>query len=95
MVALKDLGYGPRVHSPVKSSEFSKHPQEVAQYLADITLELRNLAKTAGFKTLQGLLEISYYEAFSNAHPVVMPEGEVERLAELGRASLSAEAGRR
>jgi hypothetical protein len=61
-------------------------PVEVAHYTADMTLELRNLAKAAGLKTLQGLLEIAYYEAFSAAHPAILPEGEAEMLAELERA---------
>lgn len=61
-------------------------PFEVAHYTADMTLELRNLAKAAGLKTLQGLLEVAYYEAFSAAHPATPPEGEAELLAALARA---------
>jgi hypothetical protein len=62
--------------------------------MADMILELRNMAKSTGLKTLQGLLEISYYEAYSNANPVVMPEGEIERLAEMSRAGAASEARR-
>ncbi len=91
MVALKDLGYGPRIAVQSKNGNGSQLPQEVAHYLADMTLELRNMAKSAGLKTLQGLLEISYYEAFSNANPVVMPEGEAEKLAEMSRAGIASE----
>jgi hypothetical protein len=94
MVALKDLSYGPRISLQSKNGKPPQLPQEVAHYLADMTLELRNMAKSAGLKTLQGLLEISYYEAFSNANPVVMPEGEIERLAEMSKAGAISEARR-
>ncbi len=67
-------------------------PIEVAQYTADMTLELRNLAKAAGLKTLQGLLEVTYYEAFAAAHPALPPEGEAEKLAMMERAGRASEA---
>jgi hypothetical protein len=57
---------------------------DTANYIADMILELRNLAKTADFKTLQGLLEISYYEAYGHAHHIEVPEGEDQHLHELG-----------
>jgi hypothetical protein len=38
--------------------------RETAQYITDMVLELRNLARTAELKTLSGLLEIAFYEAF-------------------------------
>jgi hypothetical protein len=53
---------------------------ETATYICDMILELRNLAKGAKFLTLQGLLEISYYEAFSVANPVHIPIDEAQRL---------------
>jgi hypothetical protein len=54
--------------------------KQTAQYIADMLLELRNMAKSAGLKNLQGLLEVSYYEAFSGANRPPVPSGEVERL---------------
>ncbi len=63
--------------------------RETAQYIADMVLELRNMAKSAEMKTLQGLLEVSFYEAFSVANRVSIPEGEIEHLRELSRASTS------
>jgi hypothetical protein len=57
---------------------------DTANYIADMILELRNLAKTADFKTLQGLLEISYYEAFSCANRIEIPAGEEELLQQIG-----------
>ena len=60
---------------------------EMAQYIADMVLELRNLAKAADLLTLQALLEVSFYEAFAVANKVPMPEGEIEHLRELSKAS--------
>jgi hypothetical protein len=57
---------------------------DTANYIADMIVELRNLAKTAGLKTLQGLLEISYYEAFNSANRIDFPEGEEQHLHQLG-----------
>ena len=61
--------------------------RETAQYIADMVLELRNLAKATEMLTLQGLLEVSFYEAFAVANKVPMPEGEIEHLRELSKAS--------
>jgi hypothetical protein len=57
---------------------------ETAQYTADMILELRNLAKSAKLETLQGLLEICYYEAFAAAHKIDVPDGEVQHIEALG-----------
>ena len=70
---------------------YSKNPakdardQELAQYIADMLLELRKMAKAAGLKTLLGLLEISFCEAFSIANKVEIPSGEIEKLKRLAR----------
>jgi hypothetical protein len=58
--------------------------RDTAQYIADMILQLRNLAKGSHMSTLQGLLEISYYEAFSAANAIVIPEGEEQRLEDIG-----------
>lgn len=68
-----------------KNFEKDAHNQEVAQYLADMLIEMRNMAKAAGFKTLWGLLEISFCEAFSIANKVEIPPGEIEKLNRLAR----------
>jgi hypothetical protein len=65
---------------------------ETAQYTAEMILELRNLAKHAKLTTLQGLLEISYYEAFAMAQKIEVPEGEVQHLNALGEDARKAEA---
>jgi hypothetical protein len=64
-------------------------PKDTAQYIADMVLELRNLAKGAGLITLQGLLEVSFYEAFSAANHVEVPQHELDHLRELSKASHS------
>jgi hypothetical protein len=58
--------------------------RELATYIADMVLELRNLAKGAKMATLQGLLEITYYEAYGVANQVAVPAGEEEHLHQLG-----------
>jgi hypothetical protein len=57
---------------------------ETANYIADIILELRNLAKGQNMQALQGLLEIAYYEAFDVAHPVAIPPDAAQHLHEIG-----------
>jgi hypothetical protein len=57
---------------------------ETAQYAADMILELRNLAKAEKLVTLQGLLEICYYEAYAAAHKIEVPLGEERRLEDMG-----------
>jgi hypothetical protein len=58
--------------------------RETARYISDMILELRNLAKGSNMSTLQGLLEISYYEAYGVANHVAVPENEEQFLEELG-----------
>lgn len=63
---------------------------EMAQYIADMLLELRNMARSAGLPTLLGLLELSFCEAFSIANKVEIPAGEIEKLKRLSRAASEA-----
>jgi hypothetical protein len=64
-----------------------KRERETAEYLAEMMLELRSVAKAANLLTLTGLLEIAYYEAFTVANRVELPPGEVERLKNLEKAT--------
>lgn len=75
-------------HNPKENTNSS----ETAQYIADMLLELRKLAKASELKNLQGLLELCYYEAFGAAHKAVIPEGEAERLEQMGADARKAEA---
>ena len=56
---------------------------DTAHYIADMILELRNLAKGSQMSTLQGLLEISYYEAYTVANKPQVPAGEDKHLDDL------------
>jgi hypothetical protein len=60
--------------------------RELAQYIADMLLELRKMAKATGLTTLLGLLELSYCEAYSIANKVKIPDGEIEKLKRLAKA---------
>ncbi len=83
----------PREHinSPTPKDIISKlnsiKARETAQYIADMTLELRNLTKDYNMKALQGLLEVAFYEASSEANRVDIPPEEIEHLNMLSRAS--------
>ena len=61
--------------------------RETAEYLAEMVLELRNLARSVKLHAVMVPLEFAYYEAFGVAHRVEVPSAEVERIRELSRAS--------
>ena len=65
----------------------SEARRETAQYISELTLELRNLAKAHEMSSLQGLLEVAYYEAFTVATQIQLPEGELERIKEMSNAA--------
>ncbi len=73
-----------------KTPEKDAKDQELAQYIADMLLELRKMAKGAGLNTLLGLLEISFCEAFCIANKVEIPPGEIEKLKRLAKAASEA-----
>lgn len=70
---------------PIKSNSIKA--RETAQYIADMVLELRNLSKDFNMKALQGLLEVAFYEASSEANRVEISPEEIEHLNMLSRAS--------
>lgn len=61
--------------------------RDTAEYLADMILELRNLARSVQLHTVMVPLEFTYYEAFGFAHRVEVPAAEVERIRDLSRAA--------
>ena len=75
------------IHPLASNPKVQSNQRETAQYIADMVLELRNMAKAVELRTLQGLLEVTFYEAFSAANQVVIPEGEIEKLRGLSKAS--------
>lgn len=60
--------------------------REAAEYISEMILELRNLARTARLYHVMVPLEYAYYEAFSVANWIEIPEAEIERIKLLSRA---------
>ena len=65
----------------------ARRRRETAEYLSDMILELRNLARANQLYTVMVPLEYAYYEAFTAANRVEIPEEELERIRELSKAS--------
>lgn len=61
--------------------------RDAAEYISEMILELRNLARAHQLYTVMVPLEYAYYEAFSFANRVEVPDGEVERIKELSKVS--------
>lgn len=59
--------------------------RQTAEYLVDIILELRNLARSTKLYTVMVPLEYAYYEAFGIANRVEVPPEEVERIKALSK----------
>lgn len=66
-------------------SDTASRQQSVAQYVADMILELRNMAKSAKLPDVMVPLEFAYYEAYSAANRVQVPPDEIERIRRLER----------
>lgn len=80
------MGRAETVSPSEGSGPTSQQQRETAQYISDMVLELRTMAKAAHLYTVMVPLEYSYYEAFSVAHQVHVPPGELQRLRELSQA---------
>lgn len=59
--------------------------RQTAEYLVEIILELRNLARMSKLYTVMVPLEYAYYEAFGVANRVEVPPEEVERIKALSK----------
>jgi hypothetical protein len=64
-----------------------RNRRQSAQYIADMTLELHNIANVQGLFGLQHLLEVSYYEDSSAGTDNKISENEQKRLKQLAVAS--------
>lgn len=64
---------------------FPERQKQTAEYLADMILELRNLARNVQLHTVMVPLEYAYYEAFGVANKVEVPAHEVERIKQLAK----------
>jgi hypothetical protein len=67
--------------------------RDTAQYISDMVLELRNMAKSVRLFQVMVPLEYAYYEAFSVANKVKVPREEIDRLKSLADAARQHEAG--
>ena len=86
--ALRDSSIGSVADKPtLKKSALppDKRQRETAQYIADMILELRNMAKSAQLYQVMVPLEYAYYEAFSVANKVAVPPEEAERIRVLSK----------
>ena len=72
---------------PKPLPSLAERQRDTAEYLADMILELRNLARSVQLHTVMVPLEFAYYEAFGTAHKVEVPPGEAERIRSLSRAA--------
>ncbi len=59
--------------------------RDTAQYIADMILELRNMAKGTKLHAVMVPLEYAYYEAFSAANRVHVTAEEVDRINRLSK----------
>jgi hypothetical protein len=75
------------IPAPRDSGLPTPQQRDTAQYVADMILELRNMAKAVKLHTIAAPLEYAYYEAFSVANAVAVPVAEIERLKQLSRAA--------
>lgn len=65
----------------------AQRQRDTAEYLAEMILELRNLARSVQLHNVMVPLEFAYYEAFGTAHKVEVPPGEAERIRKLSQAA--------
>jgi hypothetical protein len=68
-------------YRPERSS-LNENAQECANYIAELTLELRNLAKRNELKFLAQLLEMTFQGAFVLAHKVEPTASDLQRLTQ-------------
>jgi hypothetical protein len=67
--------------------------RQVAEYICEMILELRTMAKASRLYKTMVPLEFAYYEAFAVAHAVEVPPEEAERLNRLGQQAMALESG--
>jgi hypothetical protein len=85
--ASRDAGNASAKAEGSGGSSAAGHQREAAEYLADMILELRNLARANHLYTVMVPLEYAYYEAFGVANRVEIPQGEIDRIKELSKVS--------
>jgi hypothetical protein len=70
-----------------EDSTLANNQKDTAQYVADMILELRNMAKGAKLFKVMVPLEFAYYEAFAIANKVSIPKEEIDRLNVLAKTA--------
>jgi hypothetical protein len=65
----------------------ARRQRETAEYISEMILELRNLARAQQLYTVMIPLEYAYYEAFTASNRVEIPEAELQRIKELSRVA--------
>ena len=83
------MSTGTNAQAPVvaqrKNLPLARRRLEAAQYITDMILELRNMAKSVQLYQVLVPLEYAYYEAFAEANKIIAPPEEVQRLRELSK----------
>src|SRR5512145_1601141 len=79
----------PAGHAAPAKANPGMNGREVADYIADMTLQLSRLARSAGLSNVMVPLEFAYYEAFAAANKVEVPPEELRYLKSLDEACRS------
>jgi hypothetical protein len=77
----------PRAKPAQNVASLAGRQRDAAEYIAEMVLELRNLARAHQLYTVMVPLEYAYYEAFGVANKVEVPDTELARIRELSKAS--------
>jgi hypothetical protein len=64
----------------------AERQRDTAEYLSDMILEMRNLARSVQLHTIMVPLEFAYYEAFGIANRVEIAPADIERIKSLSKA---------
>lgn len=87
-----EVKLAPPVAQATPQPDLAARQRDAAEYLSDMILELRNLARAVRLHRVMVPLEFAYYEAFGAANRVEVPPAELERLKALGKAAEAYEA---
>ena len=79
----------PSGHAAPAKANLGMSSRDVADYIADMTLQLSSLARSAGLTSVMVPLEFAYYEAFAAANKVEIPPEELRYLKTLEDACRS------
>lgn len=71
----------------VEVPSLADRQRDTAEYISEMILELRNLARSLELHTVMVPLEFAYYEAFGIAHRVEVPPVERERIKTLAKTA--------